>query len=465
MSKAIVVGGGIAGMCAARVLADAFDEVTLIERDHYPDTAASRRGVPQGRMFHTMLERGRREIETLFPGIHKLMDERHAPRISFGFNCALMTPRGWGRNLPFPSITSLFCTRGFLETAIRDLFRQEERVTVIEDTTVAGLTSDGARVCTGVIYKTRGDESEHRMSADLVVDASGASSRAATWLSKVGVTPPHEHELDPLLTYAGVLLKRKPGTRFPKHWWWTHGAFVQRVPPRDNKGAHLIRQEGDLWLLTLVAGDGIDLPEDVDGIADFLAQMRSPLVYDMYPYFEPAGAYSRFRLPKNRWKFYEDWSDPLDGFIAIGAATCVFNPNMGQGMSVATADAGILRGCLDQTTSPRELPRLFFREQARFQKNAYQLACRNDLRFDSVQGKRSLRVRLFNAYRDMITQAIAANPALARPTGRVDMLLDPISRLYRPGYMLRVLFAWAFLRSRQTPDAAARVAPEPPPRA
>lgn len=281
-------------MCAARVLADKFDEVTLIERDHYPDNSSSRRGVPQGRMFHTMLERGRREIEALFPGIHKLLDERRAPKVSFGFNSALMTPRGWGRNLPFPSITSLFCTRGFLETAIRDLFRQDERVTVVEDATVAGLTSDGVHRCTGVRYKARGDDAEHEMPADLVVDASGASSRAPTWLQKIGITPPREHELDPLLTYAGILLEKKPGTKFPNHWWWTHGAFVQRVPPRDNKGAHLIRQEGDLWLLTLVAGDGIDLPDDIDGIPAFLAQMRSPLVADMYPYFEPAGSYPGF---------------------------------------------------------------------------------------------------------------------------------------------------------------------------
>jgi len=56
--RAVVIGGGIAGMCAARVLADFYDRVIVIERDKYPEGAAERRGVPQGRMFHTLIERG-----------------------------------------------------------------------------------------------------------------------------------------------------------------------------------------------------------------------------------------------------------------------------------------------------------------------------------------------------------------------------------------------------------------------
>ena len=462
MQKALVIGGGIAGMCAAKVLADVCDDVTLLERDTYPDNISDRRGVPQGKMFHTLLERGRRDMESIFPGLHRLLDERKMPKISFGFNCALMTPFGWGRNLPVPVPRSLFCTRGFLETAMRDLFLADPRVRLIQQATVTGLISDGGKTCTGVTYKTRGADGVQALSADLVVDASGASSRAGQWLKAIGVEPPAEHELDPLLTYGGVLLKLKPGARFPKHWWWTHGAFIQRVPPRDNKAAHLIRQEGDLWLLTLVAGDGFEIPKHMSEVPDFLASMRSPLVHDMLPYFEPAGELTSYRLPKNRWKYYERWDETLDGFIAIGASTCVFNPNQGQGMSVAAADAGILRRCLEQTSSPSDLPPLFFREQARFQRNAYQLACSNDLKFAAVQGKRTWKARLFNRYRDMIVSAGAADPWIAREAATVDLLLEPINRLYHPWFVVRALFARVFLGWRQAPDAAARVAPQPP---
>ena len=46
---AVVVGGSLAGMLAARVLSDHFERVTLLERDRFPETPAARKGLPQGR--------------------------------------------------------------------------------------------------------------------------------------------------------------------------------------------------------------------------------------------------------------------------------------------------------------------------------------------------------------------------------------------------------------------------------
>ncbi|WP_187432975.1 NAD(P)-binding protein [Natronococcus pandeyae] len=66
--RAVVVGAGIAGLVAARVLADAFDEVTVIDRDPLPDEPVARRGVPQARQIHILWEAGRATLETLFPG-------------------------------------------------------------------------------------------------------------------------------------------------------------------------------------------------------------------------------------------------------------------------------------------------------------------------------------------------------------------------------------------------------------
>src|SRR5262245_43950894 len=66
---AVIVGGSLAGMLAARVLCDHFDNVTLLERDHFPETPAARKGLPQGRHAHVLLERGRRAMERFFPGL------------------------------------------------------------------------------------------------------------------------------------------------------------------------------------------------------------------------------------------------------------------------------------------------------------------------------------------------------------------------------------------------------------
>lgn len=45
--RAVVVGGSVAGLLAARVLADGFEDVMIIERDSLPDQAVARRGVPR----------------------------------------------------------------------------------------------------------------------------------------------------------------------------------------------------------------------------------------------------------------------------------------------------------------------------------------------------------------------------------------------------------------------------------
>jgi len=47
LRQAVVVGGSISGLLAARVLSNHFEQVTLIERDVLPRAPAPRKGVPQ----------------------------------------------------------------------------------------------------------------------------------------------------------------------------------------------------------------------------------------------------------------------------------------------------------------------------------------------------------------------------------------------------------------------------------
>jgi 2-polyprenyl-6-methoxyphenol hydroxylase-like FAD-dependent oxidoreductase len=429
--RALVIGGGIAGMCAARALADAYDQVVVLERDRYPDGATQRRGVPQSRMFHNLIERGRREIEDLFPGYYALLDERGAPRVAGGFNVAALTLRGWGEPAPAPVIRGIFCSRLLMESALLELIRKVPNVQLREEMDVLRLLAeqrDGRLTCYGA--EIRHGELTERLEADLVVDASGAHSRAPQWLEELGLAPPEDEMLDPLLTYGGQWLQMRPGARWPGDWWWTHGVFIQRIPPYDRRSAHLMRQENDKWLLTLVAGGGEEPPMDPEGIADFLASLRSPLISQMMPLFEPTTKMTGYRLRANRWRHYERWGETLDGFLAIGDSTCVFNPNLGQGMTVAATEAGILRRCVRRTTSPRALPKLFFAEQGRFVRTPWRLATANDLNFDSVIGKRSLGLRLFNWYRRQLVSA--GNRHVQRHLAEIDMLLRPVIELFNP---------------------------------
>ena len=78
--QAVVVGAGIGGLTAARVLADYFERVVVLERDALPESAEPRAGIPQGRHVHALLAGGQHALEELFPGFeHDLVQTGAVP--------------------------------------------------------------------------------------------------------------------------------------------------------------------------------------------------------------------------------------------------------------------------------------------------------------------------------------------------------------------------------------------------
>jgi hypothetical protein len=69
--RAIVIGGSIAGPLSARVLADRFAGVTIIETDKLPDLPKARIGVPQSVQPHILFTKGYRILGELFPNIEE----------------------------------------------------------------------------------------------------------------------------------------------------------------------------------------------------------------------------------------------------------------------------------------------------------------------------------------------------------------------------------------------------------
>jgi hypothetical protein len=97
---AVVLGGSLAGLLAARVLTDHFERVTLIERDAYPETPEVRKGIPQANHVHGLLLRGRQVLEELFPGLQDEMIAAGAPLLDMANDIAWFTRAGWGIRFP-----------------------------------------------------------------------------------------------------------------------------------------------------------------------------------------------------------------------------------------------------------------------------------------------------------------------------------------------------------------------------
>jgi hypothetical protein len=115
---AVVVGAGLAGLVAARVLADYFARVTVIDRDHLPAGPAPRAGVPQSRHIHILLARGMALLDQLFPGLEGELVAAGAVPIDFPGDALWLSPAGWSQRFR-PGLRLVSCTRPLLEWTVR----------------------------------------------------------------------------------------------------------------------------------------------------------------------------------------------------------------------------------------------------------------------------------------------------------------------------------------------------------
>ena len=200
-THAVVIGGSFSGLFAGRVLSDFFDRVTVLDRDSFPEGVGDRAGVPQARHVHGLLVRGLWEYERAFPGFERLAVEKGATFHDHTLDFVVLRPQGWQPRYP-SDLKFLSASRELIESCVRDLFRKLPKVELRERVAVVGLKiarGSGGPRCVGVTVPARESGSTAAViEADLIVDASGAVSRAPAWLEAAGLKPPRESVVDPL---------------------------------------------------------------------------------------------------------------------------------------------------------------------------------------------------------------------------------------------------------------------------
>jgi len=277
---AIVIGGSIAGLAAARVLAERFTRVTVVERDRCSDRLEPRRGVPQDRHQHLLLMRGQQILEELFPGIRSELIGAGAVPLDLTQDVAWLMPAGWAIRTLSGQI-ALGSSRMLLESAMRRRARAVPGVAVREGARVAGLmTSPDRAAVTGI----RLDDGEC-MEAEVVVDASGRGSRAPQWLEAHGYARPEEVVVSAHIGYASRVYRlARPlpaGLR---------GALVRATPPTCTRGGVMMPIEGACVLVTMVGFDRDYPPTDEAGFLAFARTLRSLLIWDAIRDAEPRTA-------------------------------------------------------------------------------------------------------------------------------------------------------------------------------
>jgi 2-polyprenyl-6-methoxyphenol hydroxylase-like FAD-dependent oxidoreductase len=451
---AVVLGASMGGLLAARVLADFYGSVTVVERDVLPDDPANRRGVPQGRHGHALLGRGSQILAELFPGLLDEVVAAGAPVLDytdlskgfFSFAGHQFMSSGAFRETPPLFIPS----RPLLEGLVRRRLRETANITFLEGYDVVDLTSTtaGDRI-TGARIRSRDGDSGRVLTSDVVADATGRGARTPAFLDNLSYGRPTEDQVGVRVVYSSQLLRIPPDTLNELI------VLVGAVPGRPT-GMALFGYENDTWMFTVFGMAGREPPTEPAEMLAFAEGLAPAHVLAAIGAAEPLTEVCRFRYPESRWRRYDQMPRFPAGLLVLGDAICSFNPIYGQGMTVAALEALALQRCLRRGED--DLARRYFRAAAKPIGVAWRFAVGGDLNLPEVEGPRPLSLRLTNRYVDRLQTAAESDIVVAEQFTKVVALIDQPTRLLHPKMMLRAATANLHRRQRDSQPEQAGVA-------
>ena len=427
----VVVGASMAGLLAARALVEQGVPVTVIDRDDLPLAATPRARVPQGRQLHILLSAGLEQLRAWFPGIEEELQHQGAARVD-GFG-AWIHQGGAYRARGELGRPGLSLTRPLLEQVVRERVAALPGVSIEAGATVERVEVTGHRV-TGVVVDGRVRATE------LVVDASGRSSRIARGLARDGVLDPPVTHVGIDIGYVSFFLRRSAGD------FEGDVAIVIGNPGTFRSGAAL-PVERDRWNVMLSGVHGDAPPSTAEGVAAFARSLSSPTIAQLIEHCPRVSDIESYRFPSSRRRHYERVADLPGGLVTIGDAACSFDPVYGQGMTSAAQQAAALGRAVTRVgLGAPDLPKRFHRHAARIIDAPWRIAVGGDFGHPETVGPRPLGTKRLNGYTVRMIQAAHASLPVARVFNRVLQLEDPPMVLFRPDVVARVLTA-----SRRSP--------------
>jgi 2-polyprenyl-6-methoxyphenol hydroxylase-like FAD-dependent oxidoreductase len=438
-SQAIVIGGSIAGLLAARVLSNYFERVLILERDRFSANPQPRQGIPQSYHPHVLLIQGQQILEQFFPGLTVQLAEQGALTVDWSADFRWHLGAGWAPRFP-SDLMSTACTRNLLEATIRQRLVADPCVEILEAHQVQGLLADASYSQVTGVRVQNAQKQSIELRAQLVVDASGRGSKATKWLSQLGYDAPEEATVKSFLGYSTCWYESLSDEVLNCKM-----LYLMPKPPYQSRGAVMQKTEQGRWLVNLI-GVGKDYPPtDHAGFLDFAQSMHDPIVYESIRDARPLSSIYGYQRTENRCRHYERLDRRPDNFIITGDAVCAFNPVYGQGMTTAARGAIALEQSLRQVQNPqlnlKGFAKRFQKKLAQVNTLPWMMATSDDFRWPDTEGKQpNLTTRLIQNYLVEVQREVPNNKFVFKKLAEVIHLINSPTSLLHPQIIGRILY-------------------------
>ncbi|KAF8492265.1 hypothetical protein JB92DRAFT_3003916 [Gautieria morchelliformis] len=422
---AVVCGGSIAGLLSARVCADHFETVVMVEPeesvtrpdDHHHDEKSSsvaqkRSRVPQYNSYHGYQAFMTLAVRKWFPNFDHEVVKAGARVVSADtkFHVAgVPIEAPWHQYTAnnFPTITTL--TRAGLETRLRRLVLATcPNVKYVPGAVISLVRSESSGDAIDSVRVRSRDGEESNIPATLVIDCTGPARGGFKWLQNPSFTSTSgteqqvsplplealKHTYDPKMAYTTCAFDVPPALMspikalgFPEDFATAGLLYVSAADPSTDSRNVIIGMKGESSVQ--FACGGWDVRERMTSIADikkFLSEMvvLRPVpdwIFRRLELFEqekvPA-TYVYARCPPSVYIQYHLAKNIPSNFIAIGDSVLTLNPVRGQGCTKACVEAVTLNSlpikCAATPTGntkgtgnllPKDFSRNFFHLQAK----------------------------------------------------------------------------------------------------